>query len=224
MRRVPRGALERATAGVSPGSAMVHRDRSKSWRALSVALAISITAVELAAAQPLPATLEACTRIGQDFERLACFDRELATLSHGARKGGPAAPSVATVPSQPTATGGSAASSDAVRIPTAPAPLTREQKFGLSPEGVRKLEAKQGIKHAEAPEVAGVTAHVARIAHSASGRIVFTLDNGQVWRQAELRSSFETAPGEAVTISKGALGAFRLVTSRHKWTSVERIP
>jgi tRNA-dihydrouridine synthase len=52
---------------------------------------------------------------------------------------------------------------------------------------------------------------------------VVTLDNGQVWRQAETRASFEAHAGDAVTVSSGAIGSFWLATDVHNRTRVERI-
>jgi hypothetical protein len=101
------------------------------------------------------------------------------------------------------------------------ATLSPEQKLGLSLEGIRKLEAKEGIK---STELKSLTTHIVNVSHNAAGRLVFRLDNGQVWRQAETRSSFEAESGEVATISAGALGSFWLSTSKHNWTRVERIP
>ena len=193
------------------------------WRSGPLVAAAALAAgAALAAAQSPPAALQACTRISQDSERLACFDREVAALSgHAATKapvGGAAANPAAAAPATTAAadahTGGAGAG-------TAAAPLTPEQKLGLSGEGVRTLEARQGIK---TEKVKGLTAHITSVSRNASGRLVLTLDNGQVWRQAESRSTFEAGPGDVATISPGALGSFFLATNSHNWTRVERIP
>lgn len=203
------------------------------WRSgpLVGAAAALAAGAALAAAQSPPAALQACTRISQDSERLACFDREVAALSGHAAAGAP----VASTPGKAPA-GGAAANPAAVApaptpaadahtggagAGTAAAPLTPEQKLGLSGEGVRTLEARQGIK---TEKVKGLTAHITSVSRNASGRLVLTLDNGQVWRQAESRSTFEAGPGDVATISPGVLGSFFLATNSHNWTRVERIP
>jgi len=192
-------------------------------------------------AQPLPAPLQRCVAITQDSERLACFDRETAA----ARRAASAAAAPATAGASAPVTAGASANTQpaqnsagaavATAPPAKPAadaaavtgpgsaapPLSPEQKLGLTPEGLRKLEAKQGVKP---PEVKGLTAHISSVSRGAAGRMVFTLDNGQSWRQAETRSSFEAAPGDIATISSGALGSFFLATGKHNWTRVERIP
>jgi hypothetical protein len=93
--------------------------------------------------------------------------------------------------------------------------------MGLSGDAVHRLEAKQGIK---STEVKSLSAHITDVSRNGAGRQVFTLDNGQVWRQSETRASFEVRPGDAVTVSSGAMGSFWLVTSKHNWTRVERVP
>jgi hypothetical protein len=210
-------------------------------RLVSCAAAATLcAAAALAAAQPLPQTLYSCAGITRDSERLACFDREIAALSHEAAPHTAVAATAGAAPTTPAAalpspdSVGAAAPAATAVVPSAGdlgagagaagatgAPLTPEQKLGLSPEGIRKLEAKQAIKSAA---VKGLTAHITSVSRNAAGRMVFTLDNGQIWRQAETRSSFEAAPGDVATISSGALGSFWLATSKHNWTRVERIP
>ena len=164
------------------------------------------SATAAALAQPVPAALQACVRITQDSARLACFDREIAALSAGTSSGAASAPA------------GSAAAGA-----TAP-PLTAEQKMGLSTEGVRKLEAEKGINPAEPKPPQELTAHLASVSRNSAGREVFTLDNGQVWRQCETRARFEAHTGDAVKITHGAVGSFWLSTDTHNWTRVERVP
>ncbi len=125
-------------------------------------LSACIVAATAGAGQPLPQALQACTRLTQDSDRLACFDREVGALSGAA----------ATEPAKP------------------------------------------------AEEL---TAHLRTVTRNAAGREVFTLDNGQVWQQAETRARFEAHAGEAVKITRGALGSFWLSVDAHNQTRVERI-
>ena len=96
--------------------------------------------------------------------------------------------------------------------------------MGLSAEGIRKVEAEKGINPAEAKPPPELTAHLASVSRNSAGRAVFTLDNGQVWRQSETRASFEARAGDAVKISRGAMGSFWLSTDTHNCTRVERVP
>jgi outer membrane autotransporter protein len=102
--------------------------------------------------------------------------------------------------------------------------LTPEDKLGLSAEGIRKLEGERGIKSADVKPAKELTAHIANVSHNAAGRAVVTLDNGQVWRQSETRSSFEARAGDTAKITPGAMGSFWLSTSTHNSTRVERLP
>jgi hypothetical protein len=96
--------------------------------------------------------------------------------------------------------------------------------MGLSAEGIRKVEVEKGISPAGAKPPPELTAHLASVSRNSAGRAVFTLDNGQVWRQSETRASFEARTGDAVKISRGGMGSFWLSTDTHNWTRVERVP
>ena len=140
-----------------------------------------------------------------------------AAAAPGVAAPGVAAPAVAAPPvaAPPVAT--------AIAPNAAVSSLTPDQTFGLTAEGIRKLEAEQGIKSAQVRPPKELTAHIADVARNAAGRDVFTLDNGQVWRQSETRSTFEAHAGDAVVISSRALGSFWLSTSTHNGTRVERL-
>jgi len=142
-----------------------------------------------------------------------------AATSPTARSTPPAAsaPSALPAASAPVAT-------SATGTTTAAVPLTPEDKLGLSTEGIHKLEVERGIKSAAAKPSQELTAHVASVSRNAAGRAVLTLDNGQVWRQSETRSSFEARAGDAVKITPGVMGSFWLSTNTHNWTRVERLP
>ena len=138
-----------------------------------------------------------------------------------------AAPAVAAPGVAASRVAASAAAASAGATASAPnaavSSLTPEQTFGLTAEGIRKLEAAQGNKSAQMQPPKALAAHIASVARNAAGRDVFTLDNGQVWRQSETRSTFEAHAGDAVVISSRALGSFWLSTSTHNGTRVERL-
>ena len=96
--------------------------------------------------------------------------------------------------------------------------------MGLSTEGIRKVEAEKGINPAGAKPLPEITAHLVSVSRNSAGHAVFTLDNGQVWRQSETRARFEARTGDAVKISRGGMGSFWLSTDTHNWTRVERVP
>ena len=85
-------------------------------------------------------------------------------------------------------------------------PLTPEDRFGL-PRAVTPAKEGTGSRLAEA---AVLRARLRLVGSRSDGLIVFTLDNGQVWRQLEPGSDLFARPGDAVQLSKGAFGNYWL--------------
>lgn len=194
------------------------------WLTLATVLAAAASAS--LPAQTLPSAFKACMQITADAQRLACFDRESATLAASAAAvahaaaGTPAATAggtaAAVVPG--TAVGGAAVGGAAAAGSAIAVPLTPEQKLGLSPERVRQIEGKQGV-----PQVESAKARVTQVSTNASGRGVYMLDNGQTWRQTENKSSFTLQTGDVATITTGVFGSFWLSTGTRNQTRVERV-
>jgi hypothetical protein len=164
-------------------------------------------AAEVATAAASTAAIESCTKLADDKDRLACFDKEVAAEIARESHGGSGAASV--TPST------SAAASGAAKPPK----LTEEQKMGFGAEKVQKLEAP-----ADAPvPLKTLTTKIQSVTTNANGREVFTLENGQVWRQVELDPKFTVHPGDAVQIEHGAFGSFWLSANVHSHTHVTRM-
>jgi hypothetical protein len=144
------------------------------------------------AAQPLSGILD-CRMLTDDAARLACFDREAATLA------------------------GSAAAS---RQPTVAPVSDAKRQFGLPEHAVVEKEIAAGTRP---PGVKTIEARVAQLSLTSDGRSVMTLDNQQVWRQLAVDKDLLLKPGEAVTISRGVLGSFWLETKQGRGTKVARI-
>ena len=85
-------------------------------------------------------------------------------------------------------------------------PLTPEDRFGL-PRAVTPTKEETGPRRQEATVL---RARLRLVASRSDGLIVFTLDNGQVWRQLEPGSDLFARPGDAVQLSKGAFGNYWL--------------
>ncbi|MFL6602045.1 MAG: hypothetical protein ACJ8R9_12030 [Steroidobacteraceae bacterium] len=92
--------------------------------------------------------------------------------------------------------------------PTAPNALSAEERFGLNPELERKEHGTAG-QPAQLDKLAG---HVAAVSYKLRGEAVVTLDNGQVWEQAEVGARVPLKPGDEVRIRRAALGSFWLST------------
>ena len=50
-----------------------------------------------------------------------------------------------------------------------------------------------------------------------------TLDNAQVWAQSEINSQADVEIGDSVTVRRGALGSYLLVTKAGIGTRVKRV-
>jgi hypothetical protein len=141
--------------------------------------------------------LLACRHITGAQARLACFDREAAALASSPKAAG------STVPDARTPASTAAAASQ----PPAQPVLDPRQQFGLPERAVAAKEVAAGTRAADATKI---EAHLARVAPAADGRMVFTLDNDQVWRQVAAEGELLAQQGDAVTISRGWLGSYWL--------------
>lgn len=81
-------------------------------------------------------------------------------------------------------------------------------------------EQKQAIE--EAPD--SITATITEATEGAYGKYIFTLDNGQIWRQVDSSSRAIWRGGEQVEIERGALGSFLMrKTSGGRSLRVKRV-
>ncbi len=164
-------------------------------------LALSVGVGALASIPPAGAMDDPhkCVAVADDSARLACYDRALGRTP-AAKNGAPAAPPAA-----------------AVAPPPAPAKVTTEN-FGLT-EAQRV--AKDPARAAAQPE--SITAKAISVGWRKYGEFVVTLDNGQVWEQLEPMPSASVKVGDTVTIKRGWLGSYMLVTAGRVGTKVRRV-
>ena len=109
-----------------------------------------------------------------------------------------------------------------------------DQAFGKPTDSVAAAPAEQfGFKEkeikrqteqpAEPAAPASVTAAITSLTRQRDGKFVVTLDNAQVWSQSELNSQADVRVGDAVTVRRGALGSYLLVTKAGIATRVKRV-
>jgi hypothetical protein len=172
----------------------------------------------LSSSAPLSATgAEAghpCAAEVSDAARLACYDAAFGRpeAPAGTRGGSPvvaAAPAMAVTQPVPSSAPASAAALDA--NPAA--------DFGLSQQAIRARDPEQAEKND--PEQ--ITGTVAMVAYRPRGEMVVTLDNGQVWVQSQIDRKARLNDGDTVTIKKGALASYLLVTPSKVATRVKRV-
>jgi hypothetical protein len=151
-------------------------------------------------------TLLGCRKLGADAERLACYDRVVDRVrAEMTPEDSPLAPVASSAATPPPALRADELSEEA---PSAEAPedrTLRERLFGRSEsEGARALRKTYGL---ETPDE--ISATVSEAMRGGDHLLRITLDNGQVWRQAET-VKFSMRAGDTVQIEAGVAGAYYL--------------
>ena len=188
----------------------------------SASLPLVLAALWIAGSRPipaaetqLPASLRPCMQQQDATQRLQCFDREAAKLA-----GTPAVASVpAPAPPVPAVPPARAAVSPAP--PTVASAVTPAPAAGLGAEQVQRNTKRDPA----APEE-NLTATITALRNQTGGAQVISLDNDQVWRQAEAGPGGPLKVGDVVQISKGAMGFYRLKSDAAgpgRWTRVMRV-
>ncbi len=102
-----------------------------------------------------------------------------------------------------------------------PAPLPdAKQSFGLPDADLAAKEVAAGVRPAPLPRI---DAHVSQIMRAADGLLVFTLDNGQVWRQSSPAGEMLAKQGDAIIVKRGALGSYWLAFPSGRDCKVTRL-
>ncbi|MEM8981693.1 MAG: hypothetical protein AAGC71_01610 [Pseudomonadota bacterium] len=162
------------------------------------------------------ADYERCRAIATDADRLACYDNV-------ASAGDSVAEPTVAIETAPVAMDTTPVANDGTE-PTAPATVASPEPattaaatttvslddpvdlFGRSDKEIRDAAIQQS-NDKSAPD--RLTAAVASVSTTASGRFRITLDNEQTWTQTE-SARFRLREGDAVEIRRGQLGAYFL--------------
>ena len=99
---------------------------------------------------------------------------------------------------------------------TAAAP---QEQFGFTEKELARNTGQSAVSAAAESVTAAITSLVRR--HD--GKFVVTLDNAQVWAQSEFNSQADVEMGDSVTVRRGALGSYLLVTKAGIGTRVKRV-
>jgi hypothetical protein len=179
-------------------------------RAAFLGLVVSLPGAAAAGAAPasVESGLSHCAAISQADTRLACYDALAGRAPHdqaSVPERSAAAP-VATATAAATPAANAAANA---APPVDPAAATRN--FGLS--AAQLHTADQGPQ--------AIEAHIAKIIVDQNQHGIVVLDNGQYWKLLEGEMLMDA--GEAVTISRAALGSFMLTSASHHSYHVHRI-
>ena len=68
-----------------------------------------------------------------------------------------------------------------------------------------------------------LSARISGLRQAPGGEWIFTLDDQQVWIQAEANSSVQFAVGDAIRIEHGALSSLWLIADQHRRVRVKRV-
>jgi hypothetical protein len=98
-------------------------------------------------------------------------------------------------------------------------PRLEADRFGMTAEIERKRDPG-ALEQAKSQVLSGKISDLQQAPH---GEWIFTLDNQQVWLQAEPKASIEFAIGEAVHIEHGAMGSLWLVAEKNRKVRVKRL-
>jgi len=156
-----------------------------------------------------------CAAVASDAARLACYDQAFGRAGSNATPGAPAAP--AAQATSPTAA--PAAVAPVAAVPSAAAVAQAREEFGLSEAAKRARDPERAREMM--PE--SIVAVVAKVVRRPTGESIVTLENAQVWEQAEPGTTMLLKAGDSVTIRKAALGSYVLVTPSRAAVRVRRV-
>jgi len=98
-------------------------------------------------------------------------------------------------------------------------PQVEADRFGMTADIERKREPA-AVQQAKAQVLTG---RISALRQAPHGERVFTLDNRQVWIEAEARPNIQFAAGEEVHIEHGAMSSLWLVADKHREVRVTRL-
>ena len=184
---------------------MARRNVHRTVVTLSFAL-LAQTATVAGAAESHP-----CSRVQEDAARLACYD-------HAFGVGGAATPTTAAPSGAPAATTAVPATVGTSTVAAVDSELKKREAFGLS-EAARAARTPDKV---DAP-LDRIEGKVASLGRRATGELLVTLEDGQVWTQIESDSKATFRVGDTVTIRKASLGSYLMVSSTRVATRVRRV-
>lgn len=174
---------------------------------LAAGLVLGVAAVPClgAAAQGATDGLYACASEPDDAARLACYDAAVAELQAAETTG------------------------DVVTFTTEEITDARRDGFGRQTDGAGETAAASAAVAAAAAvaeaEPDEVTAAIVSLGETRDGKLVVTLDNGQVWQQTDNTrvTVSRKAPPETATVRKAAMGSYRVKLGRARPFRARRI-
>jgi hypothetical protein len=150
-----------------------------------------------------------CAAVAGDAARLACYDQAFGRPDMSAT---PAAQATSAIVAP-------AAVAPVAVVPSTTAAAQAREEFGLSDAAKRARDPERAREMM--PE--SIVAVVAKVVRRPTGESIVTLENEQVWEQAEPGTTMLLKAGDSVTIRKAALGSYVLVTPSRAAVRVRRV-
>ncbi len=180
----------------------------RAWRHAAAATLVFGT-VAFAGADSATDSLEACRNLADGADRLACYDRiPLQTTKPATR----AAPEPVATSARPTK------APDTPPVPrAAPATEASPADGNMVQRGLGRLRSLFGRDEPaveKPPELDSIEAQVVKFVELPRGNHSLTLEDGQVWREIEVKRRARYRVGDAVVIARGALGSYNLSSER----------
>lgn len=166
---------------------------------IAVAVAVCAVSAPVFAAGTLEERMAICARIGDNTERLVCFDREMR------ERQSPSARQPQLPPAEAPKAGGASSATPAPAVPAA-APARSASKQ------VRERD----------PEPEAFTAKVVSVTRPSGREMRIELDNGQTWRENDRSTEVQLDAGDEIRIRPAALGSFMLRAPSGRSTRVHR--
>jgi hypothetical protein len=178
---------------------------------------------------PTAGEMAHCAAIAAPDTRLACYD---ALAGRSVDRSAPSAGVAAAAPNAPIAptarAARAAASAPAATSASAPASANPATATAAAAAPAAGDAASFGFTaaqvHAAPVGPTSIQAHISKVTTDQLGRTYLVLDNGQMWTSSdsEAREDAHMGPGDPVTIKKGALGSFVMVTDSRRTYHVHR--
>lgn len=173
------------------------------------ATAVILVLFSQGASADLSADLRRCALILDSIERLACYDG-LSKRAAAAVTAPVAAPAAAPVSAAATAPAATAAAAQGAPPPVAPAVPPAEPPPETSAAAAADSE-DFGLEEQRAAETKLIRSRIDGIFDGWSGKTEFTLENGQVWRQAAGgKLVARESENPEVEIKRGFMGVYYL--------------
>jgi hypothetical protein len=166
---------------------------------------LALSVAQTASGADLADALIDCRALPSAVARLDCYDQLADTQT--------------ATTNQATETGTVKRAAPAAAVAEAAATATVEPMASTSQEAVFGKNEAEILKSAQ--EVTGTTeidqmdARVLQVRKSATGKVVITLDNGQVWKQID-SSRLRLSGDDQITIRRASLGSFMLYKTGSK--------